>query len=39
VEDLIDELNARYDAPPGVIERDVLHLLAQLAEEGLIKIS
>jgi hypothetical protein len=39
VEDLIEDLSARYQAPPGVIERDVLHLLTQLAAEGLIKIS
>jgi len=39
VSDLIDELSTRYEAPPGVIERDVLHLLVQLAEEGLIKVS
>jgi Coenzyme PQQ synthesis protein D (PqqD) len=39
VEDLIADLSARYQAPSGVIERDVLHLLGQLADEGLIKIS
>ena len=39
VEDLIEELSARYEAPPGMIERDVLHLLTQMAQEGLIKIS
>jgi hypothetical protein len=39
VADLVEEFSARYVAPPGVIERDVLHLLTQLAEEGLIKIS
>jgi hypothetical protein len=39
VEDLIEDLSARYQAPPGVIQRDVLHLLTQLAAEGLIKIS
>jgi Coenzyme PQQ synthesis protein D (PqqD) len=39
VDDLVAELNTRYEAPPGVIERDVLHLLTKLAEEGLIKIS
>ena len=38
VEDLIEDLSARYQAPPGVIERDVLHLLTQLAAEGLIKV-
>ena len=36
--DLVDEFSGRYDAPPGVIERDVLQLLTQLADEGLIKI-
>jgi Coenzyme PQQ synthesis protein D (PqqD) len=39
VSDLIDELSTRYEAPPGVIARDVLQLLTQLAEEGLIKVS
>ena len=39
VEDLIADLSARYQAPSGVIERDLLHLLGQLADEGLIKIS
>ncbi len=39
VTDLVDELSGRYEAPPGVIERDVLQLLTQLAEEGLINIS
>jgi hypothetical protein len=39
VSELLDELSARYEAPPGVIERDVLQLLTQLAEEGLIKVS
>src|ERR1700733_2607013 len=33
-----EEFTGRYDAPPGVIERDVLQLLTQLADEGLIKI-
>ena len=39
VADLVEELSGRYEAPPGVIERDVLQLLTQLAEEGLIKVS
>jgi len=39
VSELLDELSARYEAPPGVIERDVVQLLTQLAEEGLIKVS
>jgi Coenzyme PQQ synthesis protein D (PqqD) len=39
VADLIEELSARYDAPPGVIERDVIQMLTQLADEGLVKIS
>jgi hypothetical protein len=39
VSDLVDELSQRYEAPPGVIERDVVQLLSQLAEEGLIKVS
>ena len=38
VSELVDEFNGRYEAPPGVIERDVLQLLTQLADEGLIKI-
>ncbi len=39
VSDLISQLNQQYEAPPGVIERDVLQLLSQLAEEGLIQVS
>jgi hypothetical protein len=39
VAELVEELSGQYDAPPGVIEQDVLRLLAQLAEEGLIQIS
>ena len=39
VSDLVNELSMRYEAPPGVIERDVLRLLSQLAEEGLIQVS
>jgi hypothetical protein len=39
VSDLVDGLCERYEAPPGVIERDVVQLLSQLAEEGLIKVS
>jgi Coenzyme PQQ synthesis protein D (PqqD) len=39
VSDLIEEFNGRYKAAPGVIERDVLQLLNQLADEGLIKVS
>jgi hypothetical protein len=38
VADLIEEFNSRYEAAPGVIARDVLQLLTQLAEEGLIKV-
>ncbi len=38
VSDLVEEFSGRYDAPPGVIERDVLQLLTQLVDEGLIKI-
>ena len=39
VSDLIAEFSGRYEAAPGVIERDVLQLLNQLADEGLIKVS
>jgi Coenzyme PQQ synthesis protein D (PqqD) len=39
VADLIEELRGSYEAPPGVIERDVLQLLKQLADEGLIQVS
>ncbi len=39
VADLVAEFNDRYAAPPGVIERDVLQMLAKLADEGLIRIS
>ena len=38
VADLIEEFRGRYAAPPGVIERDVLEWLRQLADEGLIKV-
>lgn len=38
VADLIAEFNGRYEAPPGVIEHDLLQMLAQLADEGLIEI-
>jgi Coenzyme PQQ synthesis protein D (PqqD) len=38
VADLVTEFSGRYEAPPGVIERDVLQLLTQLADEGLIRI-
>ena len=36
---LIEELRQHYEAPPGIIERDVLQLLSQLSEEGLIQVS
>ena len=39
VADLIEEFSELYEAPPGMIERDVLQMLTQLANEGLIKIS
>jgi hypothetical protein len=39
VADLVTELNEQYEAPPGVIEQDVLAMLTQLADEGLIRIS
>jgi Coenzyme PQQ synthesis protein D (PqqD) len=39
VADLVVEFNQRYEAPPGVIEHDVLQMLAQLADEGLIRIT
>ena len=39
VADLVAEFSSRYEAPPGMIERDVLQMLAQLAAEGLIRIS
>ena len=38
VADLVEEFSSRYEAPPGVIERDVLQMLSQLADEGLIKV-
>ncbi len=38
VAELVSGLSEEYDAPPGVIERDVLQMLTQLAEEGLISI-
>jgi hypothetical protein len=39
VADLIEDFSGRYEAAPGVIEHDVLQLLTQLADEGLIRIS
>jgi hypothetical protein len=38
VEDLVSGLSEEYEADPGVIEQDVLSLLTQLADEGLIRI-
>ncbi len=38
VADLVAELRQRYEAPPGVIEHDVLQLLSQLVDEKLIRI-
>ena len=38
VADLVEEFSGHYEAPPGVIERDVLQMLSQLADEGLIKV-
>jgi hypothetical protein len=38
VADLIAEFSQRYEAAPGVIEHDVLQLLKQLADEGLIRV-
>lgn len=38
VSDLIEEFSQRYEAPPGVIEHDMLQMLTQLANEGLIQI-
>ncbi len=38
VADLIEEFRERYEADSGVIERDVLQWLRQLADEGLIEI-
>ena len=38
VSDLVEELKDRYEAPPGVIEHDVLHLLTQLVNEKLIQV-
>jgi hypothetical protein len=38
VADLVEEFRGRYEAAPGVIERDVLQWLRQLADEGLIDV-
>jgi Coenzyme PQQ synthesis protein D (PqqD) len=38
VSDLVEEFSGRYQAPPGVIERDLLQWLTQLADEGLIQV-
>jgi hypothetical protein len=39
VADLVEECSLRYEALPGVIERDVLQMLNEWAREGLIQIS
>jgi hypothetical protein len=39
VADLVEDFGGRYEAAPGVIEHDVLQMLTQLAEEGLILVS
>jgi hypothetical protein len=39
VADLIEDFRDRYEAGPGVIERDMLHWLGELAKEGLIKVA
>ena len=39
VSDLILECSQRYEALPGVIEHDVLQMLNQWADEGLIQIT
>ncbi|HEY4047576.1 MAG TPA: PqqD family peptide modification chaperone [Acidobacteriaceae bacterium] len=38
VGDLIENLTEEYDASKETIERDVLELLTQLADEGLIRV-
>lgn len=38
VADLVAELNEEYEAEPGRIEQDVLELLSQMADEGLIRV-
>ncbi|HTZ60731.1 MAG TPA: PqqD family peptide modification chaperone [Acidobacteriaceae bacterium] len=39
VADLVKECSQLYEALPGVIERDVLHMLNEWAKEGLIQVS
>jgi hypothetical protein len=38
VADLVEYCSQQYDAAPGVIEHDVVNLLNQWAQEGLIQI-
>lgn len=38
VTELAAELHEQYEAEPGMIEQDLLDLLNQLAEEGLIQV-
>lgn len=38
ISDLASQLGQEYDAAPGIIERDVLELLQELAQEGLIEV-
>ncbi|HEV2275744.1 MAG TPA: PqqD family peptide modification chaperone [Acidobacteriaceae bacterium] len=38
VSELVAQLSEEYDAAPGLIEKDVLDLLTQLADEGLLHV-
>ena len=38
VSDLVIDLRQQYEAPPGVIEHDVIQLLTQLVNEKLIQV-
>lgn len=38
VEEICTELNAEYDVEREVLKRDVIHLLEEMHEEGLIRI-
>jgi hypothetical protein len=39
LEPVIAALSEAYDAPPGVIEQDVVELLEQMLDRGLIEVS
>jgi hypothetical protein len=39
LEPVLDALSQSYEAPPGVMERDVVELLEEMLDRGLIEVS